>query len=213
MRIWIFFALISIPLWGAVPKTNPQIAAFLEAWGKTTSFEADFKQTITYPKIGETETNQGHVWIIKPGKLRWDEENRSQKLSQILNGKKLTLITERVRNPGPRTIDVWKDGLSMIDKAAFGFLSEEKPLDKAYVLSIEKDSKNKLWLKLKTRTGNKDPLVAEISKSSYVLDALSTETPESKVEIVFSNIKTSEEIDSKVFEWTEKKGKDRVHEH
>jgi outer membrane lipoprotein-sorting protein len=197
----------------AKEKTDPALAKFLAAWAKAANFEASFKQTMTYKQLDENESSTGHVWVKKPGRLRWDETNSTQKLSQILNGKKLTSISERLRKPGYRTIDVWEDGLSLIDKAAFSFLSQERALTETYFIKIQKENPKVIWLELRLKTRPKEPLVAEISKDSYVLRALSTETPESLVSIEFSDVNTEKSISSKVFEWTEDKEKDRVHQH
>lgn len=194
-------------------KVEPVIEEFLAAWTKTTNFEADFKQTTTYIAMEETETTAGHTWVKKPGRLRWDETTSSQKLSQILNGKRLTSISERTRKPGLRTIDDYENGLALLDKAAFGFLSERKPLTDSYDVSLQKQNGNTAWLILKPKAKPKEPLVAEISKPGYVLRALSTETPESRVRIEFSEVSTSKDIPEKIFEWTEDKEKDRVVRH
>jgi outer membrane lipoprotein carrier protein len=194
-------------------KIDPLILEFMKVWAKTTTFEAEFQQTKHYPAMEETEKTSGRVWVTKPGRLRWDETTPSQKTSQILNGKKLSSITERLKKPGFRTIDVWENGLALLDRAAFSFLSESGNLTESYDITLQKNETNAAFLVLKPKGKTGDPLVAEITKPGYVLRALSSETPESRVRIDFSKVKTNEKIEDSVFEWAEDKDKDRVHVH
>lgn len=191
---------------------------FEHAWAKTFTFEAAFTQTIHYKQLEDTETSSGHIWVNKPSHVRWDEETSTQKISQILNGNRLSVLTERVRRPGSRTIDVWENGLKYIDKAAFAFLSERALLSKAYELTLKSDSETAFSVELKPKSKKGEPLVAEMLKDGYRLRALSTSTPESTVMIEFSDVGMNKGVSPQVFEWKENKdgeGKslDTIHRH
>jgi outer membrane lipoprotein carrier protein len=59
--------------------------------------KAQFRQTVTNATFGQTKKSDGNVWLLKPGKMRWDyvEKKKGQaqvKKSFISNGKYLYMV-------------------------------------------------------------------------------------------------------------------------
>ncbi|MES2504935.1 MAG: outer membrane lipoprotein carrier protein LolA [Myxococcota bacterium] len=71
---------------------GPSVLDKLQAvYDKTSSFEADFKQTYWNKLFDRTDKSEGTLAYQKPGKMRWDYLKPNKK-SFILNGKNLWLV-------------------------------------------------------------------------------------------------------------------------
>lgn len=84
---------------GAIDHAKPdaildQIQKF---YGGIKQVTAQFRQSVTNDMLGSTKTSDGTVWIMKPGKMRWDYlEKKKQKVqvakSFISNGTNLYVV-------------------------------------------------------------------------------------------------------------------------
>lgn len=84
---------------GAIDNTQPtavvdQVQKF---YGNIKQVTAQFRQAVTNDTFGSTKTSDGKVWIMKPGKMRWDylEKKKDKvevKKSFISNGQNLYVV-------------------------------------------------------------------------------------------------------------------------
>jgi len=92
----------TIPLAGAPGATAPlsanQIVDKVQGfYAEIKQVTASFRQAVTNDTFGSTKTSDGTVWIMKPGKMRWDylekKKNKVQvKKSFISNGSNLYVV-------------------------------------------------------------------------------------------------------------------------
>jgi len=92
----------TIPLAGAPGATAPTDANGIvdnvqTFYAKIKQVTASFRQAVTNDTFGSTKTSDGTVWIMKPGKMRWDylekKNNKVQvKKSFISNGSNLYVV-------------------------------------------------------------------------------------------------------------------------
>lgn len=87
MRFFLVSFLIVLPLFSN-SKTLDKLQA---VYDKTSSFEANFKQTYWNKLFDRTDTSEGTLSYQKPGKMRWDYLKPHQK-SFILNQNTLWMI-------------------------------------------------------------------------------------------------------------------------
>jgi outer membrane lipoprotein carrier protein len=90
----------SIPLAGA-PGANLTAGQIVDKvqgfYAKIEQVTASFRQAVTNDTFGSTKTSDGTVWIMKPGKMRWDYLEKKQnkvvrKKSFISNGTMLYVV-------------------------------------------------------------------------------------------------------------------------
>ncbi len=65
----------SVPLLAApgIPATAPEIVDRVQQfYAGIKQVTAQFRQSVTNNTFGSTKTSDGSVWIMKPGKMRWD---------------------------------------------------------------------------------------------------------------------------------------------
>lgn len=91
----------SIPLVGAPGATatdpNAVVDNVQKFYANVKQVTASFRQSVTNDTFGSTKSSDGTVWIMKPGKMRWDYlEKKAQKVqvkkSFISNGDNLYLV-------------------------------------------------------------------------------------------------------------------------
>lgn len=81
----------------AQPTATGVLNSVDKAAAGITSATLDFQQTVTNATFGSTQTSSGQMWIVRPGKMRW-EYHQTHKgkttVTQIFvtNGKTLTVI-------------------------------------------------------------------------------------------------------------------------
>jgi outer membrane lipoprotein carrier protein len=84
---------------GAVDNTKPNVVLdqVQKFYGTIKQVTAQFRQAVTNDMLGSTKTSDGTVWIMKPGKMRWDYlEKKKDKVevtkSFISNGTTLYVV-------------------------------------------------------------------------------------------------------------------------
>lgn len=84
---------------GAVDNTKPNVVLdqVQKFYGTIKHVTAQFRQAVTNDMLGSTKTSDGTVWIMKPGKMRWDYlEKKKDKVevtkSFISNGTTLYVV-------------------------------------------------------------------------------------------------------------------------
>jgi outer membrane lipoprotein carrier protein len=92
----------AVPLAGApaaVDNTKPNVVLdqVQKFYGTIKQVTAQFRQAVTNDMLGSTKTSDGTVWIMKPGKMRWDYlEKKKDKVevtkSFISNGTTLYVV-------------------------------------------------------------------------------------------------------------------------
>lgn len=172
-------------------------------WDETKTYQADFKQTIFSKRLGTKEETKGVVSISRPGKLRWEAE--TDRMLQILNGKKFFHIHLPKRRRAA-TVDIYEDIAKKADIRFLSFLSGKTEFRKAYQVDITKETAALVELKLVPKDAPKgrrdsETYIAEFDKKGYVLAALTTESPESRVRIEFSNIQVNGDLKDDLFDY------------
>jgi outer membrane lipoprotein carrier protein len=91
----------AIPLAGAPGLTNPSANDVVDQvqkfYANIKQVSATFRQAVTNVTFGSTKSSDGSVWILKPGKMRWDyvekkNEKTVVKKSFISNGTNLWVV-------------------------------------------------------------------------------------------------------------------------
>jgi outer membrane lipoprotein carrier protein len=84
---------------GAIDNTKPDVVLdqVQKFYGGIKQVTAQFRQAVTNEMLGSTKTSDGTVWIMKPGKMRWDYlEKKKDKVevtkSFISNGTNLYVV-------------------------------------------------------------------------------------------------------------------------
>jgi outer membrane lipoprotein-sorting protein len=190
----------------AAKKAKPASAVTLnqivdklqDVWDKTHSYQTEFKQVVFAKRLGTRDESEGTLYVIKPDKLRW--ESKTDGSIQIMNGRKLILIEEN-RRRGTRTVDIYKDVAKAVDAKPLKFLAGKAKFRDVYSIMLISDTESGAELKLIPKDDSTESLIAEIDKSSYLLRSLTTDSPDSRVRVDFSGIKTNIEISHEQFEY------------
>lgn len=193
----LLFLLFSAVLF-AKPAPKETIKKFQDSWDKTKKYSAQFKQTVTSKSLGTKEESEGTLFVVKPGKLRWN--SNTDMSSQILNGSTFTSIRFNQRKKN-RTVDIYKDISKMVDMRALGFLAGDAKFGEVYMIEQTGQTSEIIKLKLIPKEKKGEYYIAEIQKKSYVLTGLTTETPDSTVQMSFSGVEINPVIEDKVFEY------------
>ena len=90
---------VAAPAVTAAPsnKANDVVDQVQKFYANIKQVTAQFRQSVTYDTFGSTKTSDGAVWIMKPGKMRWDYLEKKKtgvevKKSFISNGAYLYVI-------------------------------------------------------------------------------------------------------------------------
>jgi outer membrane lipoprotein-sorting protein len=203
------FLLATVTVFGTPPPVVGVLDKLQSTWDKTQNYRAKFNQTVYSKKLHTTEETSGTIFVMKPGKIRW--EIPGQKTTQILNGNRLTQIRENTRRKKV-VVDIYKDVSKSIDLKALAFLAGTASFRETYQSVLGPEDIEKIELKLTPKTSPGETYLAEIDKKSYFLRALTTESADSKVRIDFSNTEANTSIDKSLFEY-QPKPTDIVHEN
>jgi len=81
----------------AAPSASEIVDKVQQYYAGIQHVQAQFRQEVTNDMLGQTKTSDGTMWIMKPGKMRWDyAENRKGvsmvKKSFISNGTQLWVV-------------------------------------------------------------------------------------------------------------------------
>lgn len=114
---WIFLA-SATPLFG---ETAPGRVAdkIQEAWNAVQTYKASFSQVVFSKGMGTRDESKGTVYVVKPGKLRW--ESATDNITQLLSGNEFFVIKPNARR-GTVVVDVWRDLKKAMDVKPLEFL-------------------------------------------------------------------------------------------
>ena len=84
------FFLAALPSQANATATNKLVTKVQRTYQKLRTFEADFAQSYTSKTRNKTIAAQGHVFLMKPGKMRWDFLKPNPK-TIIADGKRLVI--------------------------------------------------------------------------------------------------------------------------
>ncbi len=81
----------------AAPNANAVVDSVQKFYAGIKQVSAQFRQTVTNSTFGSTKKSDGSVWLMKPGKMRWDYVERKKgkatvSKSFISNGKYLYVV-------------------------------------------------------------------------------------------------------------------------
>lgn len=205
MKTLLFSLLLAAQAFSAGPAKKPATPAedatsaidkLQKNWDGQKSWEADFKQVIFAKSLGDRDETGGKIYVSKPDKLRWETPDRGN--TEILNGNQLWLVQDNQRRK-TRTVDYWKDVSKAVDAASLSFLSGKSKFKDRYTVTVLGDDQKQVSVRLVPKKGEGDTLIAEISKPSYLLRSLTTESVDTRVRIDFSNVKSNIDLDDKLF--------------
>jgi len=183
------------------PKALEILESLQKEWDKAKTYRAKFKQTVTSTQIGALpDEADGVLSIQKPDRLRWEQTDGS---FQIINGKQIKHVHKNRR--GTTIVDIYSNIDRVDGSKPLSFLTGKAKFSSLYQPQLVSQDAQKAILKLIPRVKSEETFIAEIRKAGYFLDALTTETPETKVVMRFSEIKTNLELDKSLFEYKEKK--------
>lgn len=203
---FVFLFFLTTSLWA---KETDVVDAVQISWDKIATYQAGFKQVVFSKRLRTEDQSTGLVFIKKPGKLRW--EAKSENETQILNGKKLWYLHENRRRK-TLVVDVYRDISKQMDNRSLAFLAGKVNLKKSYDIEVLPEKSGVVTLKLKPKGDEGESYLAEIAKPGYILRALTTETPDSRVRIELSDVKTGVLLEESLFQY-QPKPTDVVHEN
>lgn len=180
-----------------------QIIDKLQAkWDEAKTYSARFNQVVSAKRMGTRDETQGIVYVSKPNRLRWVSE--TDNVIQILNGNTMTFVTE---NPRRKTteVDIYSDASKAMDSKVLKFLSGKAQFKSLYKFKLESETPEIAKIKFAAKDDDPDTLVAEVDKKSYLLRSLTTDSPDNRVRIDFSDIRLNVKLDGKLFEYKPKK--------
>jgi outer membrane lipoprotein-sorting protein len=186
----------------AKPAAKPTTAALdrLQAsWDETKSFDAEFTQTIHSKGAGlPDEPASGTLSVTKPNQLRW--EDRTSKVTQLIDGDEYWEITENRRKKN-RTVTYSKGLQKKLGGTAFSILVGKGKFKDFYKVKLVSDTDKEAILSLTPLTETNETLIAKIDKNGYVLRSLTTESPDSKVVLEFSQIRRNPSFEPERFRY------------
>lgn len=172
---------------------------FQKNFEKTTSFQAQFEQSVYSTAFQTTDSSEGEISVIKPDKFRW--ESRTEGFLQIISGKKMWYVELKARN-GKNVVTFYKDFTKKADPKFLEFLTGKLKIDAHFTWTLLEDQKDRSSFRLTPKKKGEETYVAEIEKSGYSLSALSYETAETKTRVVFKNFKQNPELKASLFEYS-----------
>lgn len=206
MNLLALFLLLAPPSFGKTAPGEKESAAIerLQAsLAQTTSYEAQFTQTVHSKGMGAEDPSTGTLSVIKPDKLRW--EDKTTLVTQILNGDEYWELTENKRRKS-RTVTYQKGVRKHLSKTSFSILSGNGKFQDFYVVKLLSESPSEAVLGLTSKAPPHESLIAKIDKNGYVLRSLTTETPDSKVVLEFSQIRRNPRFEPERFRYVKQDG-------
>ncbi len=201
------FFLLLLPLSFAKPVTDGKEFAAVErlqaSLAQTTSYEAAFTQTVHSKGMGPEDPSTGTLSVIKPDKLRW--EDRTTLVTQILNGDEYWELTENKRRKS-RTVTYQKGVRKHLSRTSFSVLSGSGKFQDFYRVKLVSESPTEAVLELVAKALPHESLIAKIDKNGYVLRSLTTETPDSKVVLEFSQVRRNPRFEPERFRYVKQDG-------
>jgi outer membrane lipoprotein-sorting protein len=191
------------------PGNVDQVLSQLQkTWDKSAQYQCEFRQSIFSKRLGSApDWTEGKIFVSKPNKLRWDDTKNL--VTQILSGKTVYVIQENRRRKN-RTVDVYEDAAKAVDSSSLRFLSGEAKFSEKYTVSWLRETKETFELKFVPKADQTETIIAEIDKSSYLLRALMTDSPDSRVRLEFTNTQQDVHLEDSLFQYVSKPG-DVVH--
>ena len=177
-----------------------------EAYDQVTDFTANFTQEYTSVTLGETRTSRGRVFFKKPGMMRWDYNEPSQRF-MISDGSTLWVYE-------PEFAQYYTESLTDSQlPSALRFLMGQGRLTEDFEVTIPERSSRRITLALVPRTPN-----SQFSMLHFVVDATSYQVRETVVfdalgntnRLVFSSVRQNSGLPNTGFTFTPPRGATRV---
>jgi outer membrane lipoprotein-sorting protein len=184
-------------------KETAAVERLQASLAQTASYEADFTQTVHSKGMGPEDPSSGTLSVIKPDMLRW--EDRTSSVTQILNGDEYWELTENKRRKS-RTVTYQKGVRKHLAQTSFAVLSGSGKFQDFYKVKLLSESPTEAQLQLIAKAPPHESLIAKIDKNGYVLRSLTTETPDSKVVLEFSQIRRNPRFEPERFRYVKQDG-------
>jgi len=165
-----------------------QVQAFYE---RTHDLEAEFVQNYTYAAFGRTQVSRGTLRVKKPGKLRWDYVEPSQK-TIVVNGSRLVQFEPEANQA---YVDEHFDATAM--SAAVTFLLGKGSLEKEFDLATDADGR--LVLTPKVPDARVERILLTVGGSGEVTATSVRDGSGNVNEISFRNIRRNPGLRDDVF--------------
>lgn len=172
----------------------PSLAGLQSVYDKTTSFEADFKQTYWNKLFDRTDKSEGRLSYQKPGKMRWDYLKPNTK-SFILNKNTLWMV-----EPEDKIAYINRCFQSDALTASLVFLGGKGKLSEQFKIVTQKTGELVLTPKIKNPVLEQLILVVD-PKTSRVTQSTLIDADGNKNEFKFENRRYNRKISAKQFEY------------
>jgi outer membrane lipoprotein carrier protein len=117
----------------AAAHAEPQTDALRAFFAGLKTLQADFDQQVVDAAGGLQQSSQGHMWIMRPGRFRWDYE-QPYRQQIVADGTRLWSYDEDLEQ-----VTVQKAGKVLTATPAM-LLSGEQPLEEVFKLEADADS-------------------------------------------------------------------------
>ncbi len=172
------------------------------SWKQTQSYQTDFTQTVKSKATAlEEEPSEGTLSVIKPNHLRW--EDKTTHITQLLNADSYWEITENPRRKTRSVVE--RKGVSKsVGKSSLAILLGRGKFEEFYKVRLLSDSKLEAVLQLIPKGDPSETLIAKVDKNGYVLRSLTTDSPDSRIEVLFKNTRRNVDLPESLFQYEKK---------
>lgn len=196
---------LGLPIAGATrqaPAADALLARVQEQYDRTTRLHARFRQETRLPGFEQVQAGEGEVWILKPGRMRWDYTQPERQLI-IANGETLWLYL-----PGERQVIRDRVQTSMGARTPALFLAGQARLTELFAVTAETaqvpSEEGLLRLELTPKEGTLPYSHVElgIHATSYQVVRVQLVDPLGSVTTMwFSDIDTEAAVDPSLFQF------------
>jgi len=185
--------------------TLDDILAGLDARFGQKNFSADFTQASTLKAMDITDTANGRVWFMHPGKMRW-EYLTPEKYAIITDGATLWIY-----RPADRQVIVGDAGKYFSNGKGASFLTDIRRIRDSFSVTIIKNTRDFCRIKLVPfkKDENITEIVIEISLPDYdIKDVVTKNAAGDETRLTFDNIRFDPKMDPAFFKFSIPPGTD-----
>ena len=148
-----FIAVIPLLLAGSLASAADALQTVRTFFSDLHSLEADFHQEVIDSDGLQQQVSDGHMWILRPGRFRWDYES-PYKQQIVADGQRLWSYDEDLAQVTVQPMD------KVLSSTPAMLLSGSDPIDQVFRLEALPAAEGELHVRLKPR--NDDSNITEI---------------------------------------------------
>ena len=193
--------LLFIPAIAQAEQVPPYFTAFFTG---LLTMQADFDQQVVDGNKQLLQSSQGHMWIMRPGRFRWDYET-PYKQQLVADGKRLWSYDEDLEQV---TVQPASEVLTSTPAM---LLSGDKPLETVFNIEEASTTGAGQTVTLVPKTDDSNVIRLQVHFSDKLLTHIDAEDSFGNTTIFnFSNLERNPKLDEKIFTFTPPAGADVI---